>query len=94
MNNLYRILEVNEDAPIHVIKKAYRYKALFEHPDKGGDAQRMALLTTAYQTLSDPCKRRQFDQEWEIYNASNVTELALTSSGHLPTAGLPFSMSF
>ncbi len=94
MNNLYRILEVNEDAPIHVIKKAYRYKALFEHPDKGGDAQRMALLTTAYQTLSDPCKRRQFDQEWEIYNASNDTELALTSSGHLPTAGLPFSMSF
>lgn len=94
MNNLYQVLEVNVDAPSHVIKKAYRYKALFEHPDKGGDAQRMALLTTAYQTLSDPFKRRQFDHEWEMYNASNDTELALTSSGHLPTAGLPFSMSF
>ena len=94
MHNLYQILEVNTNASLHVIKKAYRDKALSEHPDKGGDAERMALLTTAYQTLSDPLKRKQFDQEWEIYNASNDTELVLTSSGYLSTAGIPFSMSF
>jgi curved DNA-binding protein CbpA len=94
MHNLYQILEVNANAPIHVIKKAYRDKALSEHPDKGGDAQRMALLTTAYQTLSDPIKRKQFNEEWEIYNASDDTELALTSSGYLSTAGIPFSLSF
>lgn len=94
MHNLYQLLEVNTDASLHVIKKAYRDKALIEHPDKGGDAQKMALLTTAYQTLSDPIKRKQFDQEWEIYNASNDAELVLPSAGHLTTAGTPFSLSF
>lgn len=93
MRNLYQILEVNTHASLHVIKKAYRDKALLEHPDKGGDAQKMALLTTAYQTLSDPIKRKQFDQEWEIYNAANETEL-LPSAGPLTTAGIPFSLSF
>jgi curved DNA-binding protein CbpA len=94
MHNLYQILEVKANAPIPVIKKAYRDKALSEHPDKGGDAQRMALLTTAYQTLSDPIKRKQFDAEWEIYNASDDSELAVRSFGHLSTAGIAFSLSF
>jgi curved DNA-binding protein CbpA len=94
MHNLYQILEVNTDASLHIIKKSYRDKALIEHPDKGGDAQKMALLTTAYQILSDPIKRKQFDQEWEIYNASNDAELVLLSAGHLTKAGIPFSLSF
>jgi hypothetical protein len=94
MHNLYQILEVNTNASLHAIKKAYRDKALIEHPDKGGDAQKMALLTTAYQTLSDPIKRKQFDQEWEIYNASNDVELTLSYAGYLTTAGIPFSLSF
>ena len=94
MHNLYQILEVNTNASLHGIKKAYRDKALIEHPDKGGDAQKMALLTTAYQILSDPIKRKQFDQDWEIYNASNDDELVLPSAGHLSTAGIPFSLSF
>ena len=93
MHNLYQILEVHTNASLHSIKKAYRDKALIEHPDKGGDAQKMALLTTAYQTLSNPIKRKQFDHEWEIYNASNDAEL-LPSAGHLTTAGIPFSLSF
>lgn len=91
MHNLYQILGVNKDASTYAIKKAYRDKALFEHPDKGGDAQRMALLTEAYQTLSDPVERKKFDQEW---NASNDTEMPLTPSGCLPTAGIAFSKSF
>ncbi|WP_341810583.1 J domain-containing protein [Wolbachia endosymbiont (group A) of Campoletis raptor] len=94
MHNLYQILGVNKDASTHAIKKAYRDKALFEHPDKGGDAQRMALLTEAYQTLSDPIERKNFDQEWEVFNASNDTEMPLTPSGCLPTAGIAFSKSF
>ncbi|MGL9778987.1 MAG: J domain-containing protein [Wolbachia sp.] len=94
MHNLYQILGVSKDASTHAIKKAYRDKALSEHPDKGGDAQRMALLTEAYQTLSDPIERKRFDQEWEVFNASYDTEISLTPSGWLPTAGIAFSKSF
>lgn len=47
MHNFYKILEVNPDASSQCIKKAYRGKALFEHPDKGGNAQKMSLLTKA-----------------------------------------------
>lgn len=74
--------------------KKLRNKALLEHPDKGGDPQKMGLLTTAYHTLSDPIKRKQFDQEWEIYHAANDTELSFSAAGQLPTAGTPFSLSF
>jgi len=94
MRNLYQILEVNKDASTNAIKKAYREKALSEHPDKGGDAQRMASLTAAYQTLSDPIERKKFDQEWEIFNASHDTEIPLTPLDYLPTAGVAFSKSF
>lgn len=91
MHNLYQVLGVSEDASTHAIKKAYRDKALSEHPDKGGDAQRMALLTEAYQTLSDPVERKKFDQEW---NAFHAIEIPLTPSDYLPTAGIAFSKSF
>lgn len=91
MHDLYQILGVNKDASTHAIKKAYRDKALSEHPDKGGDAQRMALLTEAYQTLSDPIERKNFDQEW---NVSHDAEIPLTPSDCLPTAGIAFSKSF
>ena len=68
MKNFYQILGINQNASIAVIKKAYRNLALSEHPDKGGDAEKMSFLTQAYQTLSDPIKRREFDKEWEFYN--------------------------
>lgn len=93
MHNLYQLLGVNAEASFHAIKKAYHDKALIEHPDKGGDPQKMALLTTAYHTLSDPLKRKQFDEEWEIYHAANDTEFFF-AAGQLPTAGIPFSVSF
>jgi curved DNA-binding protein CbpA len=94
MQNLYQVLGVDKAARIPIIKKAYRDKALLAHPDKGGDAAKMSLLTTAYQTLVDPVKRRQFDNEWEIYNVSNDEEFSSLLSGHLPTAGISFSASF
>ena len=36
------------------IKKAYRKKALKEHPDKGGDIEKFKEITKAYETLQDP----------------------------------------
>lgn len=45
------------------IKKAYRAKALQHHPDKqGGDAETFKSISAAYEVLSDPAKKQEYDQ--------------------------------
>ncbi len=60
----YAILGVDVDASTEAIKKAFKHLALHYHPDiyKGADAeQKMRDLLLAYQTLSDPARRRSYD---------------------------------
>ena len=60
----YTVLGVDGHAPTEVIKKAFKHLALQYHPDvyKGEDAEeRMRELLLAYQTLSDPERRRTYD---------------------------------
>ena len=40
----YKILEVPKTASVDEIKKAFRKKALKEHPDKGGDPEKVCLF--------------------------------------------------
>ena len=61
----YELLGVDKDAELTVIKKAYRKKALKEHPDKGGDPEKFKELTFAYETLSDRDKREVYDRHGE-----------------------------
>jgi len=62
----YEILGVSRDASEEDIKKAYRRLALKYHPDRNpGDKEaeeRFKEITEAYEVLSDPQKRRQYDQ--------------------------------
>ncbi|GHO87274.1 J domain-containing protein [Dictyobacter formicarum] len=60
----YALLEVPADADPSVIKAAFKKLALQYHPDvySGPDAnERMSQLLQAYQTLSDPTERKQYD---------------------------------
>jgi len=60
----YAVLGVDSHASASTIKAAFKKLALKYHPDvyKGLDAQeRMRELLTAYQTLSDPTSRRDYD---------------------------------
>src|SRR6516225_5800886 len=60
----YTVLGVDSHASASTIKAAFKKLALKYHPDvyKGSDAQeRMRDLLIAYQTLSDPASRRDYD---------------------------------
>ncbi|MEB3327896.1 MAG: tetratricopeptide repeat protein [Candidatus Sericytochromatia bacterium] len=60
----YAILQVHPQASPAVIKKAYRTLLLEggQHPDRGGELGRAALLTEAYEVLSDPTRREDYDR--------------------------------
>jgi DnaJ-class molecular chaperone len=57
----YNTLGVAKTATPDEIKKAYRKLASQHHPDKGGDTAKFQEIQTAYDTLSDPNKRQQYD---------------------------------
>lgn len=57
----YNTLGVNRNASPEEIKKAYRKLAGQHHPDKGGDTATFQKIQEAYETLSDPQKKQQFD---------------------------------
>ncbi len=60
--NFYDVLGVKRDATQDEIKKAFRKLAVKYHPDNGGDEQKFKELSEAYETLSNPDKRREYDQ--------------------------------
>jgi DnaJ-class molecular chaperone len=59
---LYEDLGLAKDATPEEIKKAYRSLARTHHPDKGGNADKFKQVQEAYETLSDPQKRQNYDQ--------------------------------
>ena len=62
----YEVLGVSRDADDATLKKAYRQLAKKYHPDMNpGDAEaerKFKEASEAYAVLSDPDKRRQYDQ--------------------------------
>lgn len=61
MSDHYQTLGVAKTATPDEIKKAYRKLASQHHPDKGGDTGKFQEIQTAYDTLSDPQKRQQYE---------------------------------
>lgn len=58
----YSILGVEKNTSPEELKKAYRKLALQYHPDRGGDQEKFKEVNEAYQILSDPQKKAQYDQ--------------------------------
>ena len=67
-NDLYEILWVNKNSTTEEIKKAYRKKAMQYHPDRNpwdkSSEEMFKKVNTAYDTLSDESKKKQYDMFW------------------------------
>ena len=59
--NPYTELDVPVDASLETIKQRYRTLAQMHHPDKGGDEELFKRIKLAYEILSDPVRRKQYD---------------------------------
>ena len=63
--DLYKVLGIDRGADDRTVKKMYRKLALEHHPDKGGDKDKFAEISHAYDVLSDPEKRKIYDDYGE-----------------------------
>src|SRR3954454_22199077 len=63
-SDLYELLQVSPRAKLEVIQAAYRVLARSYHPDVSSDPdalQRMRQLNAAYDVLTDPNRRAEYD---------------------------------
>ena len=60
--NYYDILGVKKNASADEIKKAFRKLAQKHHPDAGGDEETFKNINEAYEVLSDPEKKKEYDR--------------------------------
>lgn len=58
----YETLGVSRDSDPETIKKSYRKLAKEHHPDTGGDESKITDLTLAYDILSNPDKKKRYDE--------------------------------
>lgn len=59
--NFYDVLGVSKSASDKEIKSAFRKLAQKYHPDRGGDEAKFKEVSEAYETLSNPQKRKEYD---------------------------------
>ena len=62
----YKALGIDKNASTKEIKDSYRKLALEKHPDKpGGSKEEFQKISEAYEILSDPQKKRKFDNPFQ-----------------------------
>ena len=81
MKDHYAALGLRPSATLADIKKAYRQQAAIHHPDRNSAldaAARFRLVQTAYEVLSDPDKRKAYDDNRQRNLLDSPLETART----------------
>eukprot|EP00371_Babesia_bovis_P002281 XP_001610928.1 heat shock protein DNAJ [Babesia bovis T2Bo] len=82
----YKVLGVKPDASDDEIKKKYKALAIKWHPDKNPNnlaeaTEMFQKISTAYETLSDPQKRRDYDCFSPFDTSNHMFNRVFSSSG-------------
>lgn len=74
--DLYQELDLPRDCSFDDIKQQYRILAGIHHPDKGGDEEKFKKIKFAYEVLSDPDRRSEYDKSGNTQNAPDIKNQA------------------
>jgi curved DNA-binding protein CbpA len=75
--NLYDELELPTYCTFDEIKQKYRILAQTHHPDKGGDEEKFKRIKQAYEILSDPVKRSEYDSTGKYQQGVSIRDEAI-----------------
>jgi curved DNA-binding protein CbpA len=90
MIDYYEFLQISPNADADTIHRVYRYLAARLHPDnpESGDAEMFRLLKSAFDTLSSPVRRAEYDavcrrEAMEVKPLSNSVDFMDSVEGEL-----------
>ena len=78
-SNYYNLLGIETNSTVNEIKKAYRKMSLDCHPDRNNNdlakSNLFKKISEAYEILSDPDKRKNYDQTIKLSNLNNFNNI-------------------
>jgi curved DNA-binding protein CbpA len=89
--NPYQELGLDPNCTAEQIKQQYRILAHQHHPDRGGDAERFKRISTAYEVLSDPARRAEYDQTGQIVQDNEIRNEAMSRFNNMINHYVPNS---
>jgi curved DNA-binding protein CbpA len=87
--NFYHDLELDSLCSFEEIRKQYRILAQKYHPDKGGDEDRFKRIKLAYEVLSDPDRRKEYDSTGKFNEDFTIRSEALSRLNNMINQYVP-----
>ena len=76
MKQHYKTLKIPETAAQEEIKKSFNQLSKIHHPDKGGDPEKQKAINEAYDVLSDPERRANYDEYGTDTKPKSIEDMA------------------